>query len=101
MTNPNNVAHGTLTASAVSTVTLNNSGAVEVVNRTGTAEIYFTVGLNGNSPATPTIGGNDCYVVPAGVCSYTVEFPAGEGPIVVELISAGAESFTVVVGAPT
>ena len=91
--------HSTLTASTVDTVTLNDGTEyVTVVNRGGTDEIYFTVGTPTNEPPSPTVGGNDTYVLPAALGSLRV---ASEiGPIVVKLISNGAMAYSVEVIAP-
>jgi hypothetical protein len=84
------VRHGTLVATTVTTVTLGQDwDYLEVVNRNGTAEIYFTVG-----GATPTVGGADCEVVPAAIGAVEVKVNAA-GPTVVKLISAGTPAYTV------
>lgn len=90
-----NVAyHGTLSASTVDTITVAQAGVtVEVINRTGTAEIYFTV--NG---ATPTVGAADTFVVPSAVMSYVVTNNGAQA--VVRLISSGAEAYSVVGAQP-
>lgn len=82
--------HLTLVAATVAEVTLpTNAGRVEVLNRTGTAEVYFTV--NG---AVPTVGGDDTHVLPAAISS--VEVPRTRGSnVVVKLISSGTPSVSV------
>lgn len=91
--------HETLAASAVDQVTLTAPiGEVTVLNRTGTAEIYFTVGTANNTPGTPSAGGSNCYVLPAAVSSVTVQVEAGsvrDCSLLVYLISAAAESYSV------
>jgi hypothetical protein len=100
--NPDFAIHEALVANAVTTVVLNNGQNVKVINRTGTDEIYFNVGKNdsGNDqqvPADPTVGGDDCYVVPAVMgASEKIEF--GPGPVTVQLISASIQSFSVITG---
>lgn len=92
---------GTLVASTVTTVTLTNArGRIRVVNRGGTADIWFTIAGSGQTPAVPTVGGNDCYCAPgvAGA-SEVVEAPAA--PVVVSLISSGTPTFTVEAEPPT
>ncbi len=83
--------HGTLVANTVTQVTVQTGRHIQVINRSGTAEIYFTV--NG---VTPTVGGSDCYVVPAAIMSQTV----GAAPqnVVVSLISTGTPTFSVIGG---
>jgi len=84
------IVHGTLVAATVTTVTLDSDhNSVEVMNRSGSAEIFFTVdGTN------PTVGGNDCDVLPAAINS--IEAPAfKKGATVVKLISSGTPTFSV------
>ena len=90
---------GTLVANTVTVVQVEMLGGVEVVNRTGSGEIWFTFGAPGQ-PATPTVGGAGCFCVPAAVCAYGVPWPEPTAnpsmEIEVQLISASAESFAVV-----
>lgn len=90
----NTAYHSTLVASTVDTVTLNDGEEyVTLVNRSGSAEIYATVGTSAVPPATPTVGGNDTYVLPAAIGSLRV---AGQiGPTVVKLISSGTPTYSV------
>jgi hypothetical protein len=92
------IKHGTLVASTVATVTLDlvDSGRivsrqkrVEVINRDGAAEIYFTV-----DGTTPTVAGDDCFVLPAAMGSLEVGAPKGT-PTVVKLISSGTPTYSV------
>lgn len=84
------IVHGTLTANQVATVTLDEPyELVEVLSRNGAAEIYFR--LDGQSP---TVGGNDCQVVPAAVGSVVVG-GITTAPTVVTLISVGSPTYTV------
>jgi hypothetical protein len=91
--------HETLTASTVDQVTLTGQAVeVTVLNRTGTAEIYFTAGSADYPPATPSVGASNCYVMPAAIGSVTVQVPAADisvGSLLVYLISSGAESYSV------
>jgi hypothetical protein len=85
--------HGTLVASTVASVLITGAdGTVEVINRSGSAEIYFTV--NG---VVPTVGGTDCFVVPAAIGSYVVVSSASP---TVQLISSGTPTFSVVGAQP-
>lgn len=82
--------HITLVAATVATVNLAvNASRVEVVNRSGSAEVYFTV--NG---ATPTVGGDDTHVLPAAIGSVEVPDEIG-GDVVVKLISSGTPTVSV------
>lgn len=93
---------GTLTANTISSVTLpepTQKGAgvphsVEVMNRTGSAEIWFTIGLDGDTPADPVANADGAFCVPASVCSYEVEYPSGwQSQATVKLLSTGAQAF--------
>lgn len=91
--------HSTLVASTVDTVTLDKGAEyITVVNRSGAAEIYFTVGTTVTPPAAPTVGGNDTYVLPAATSSVRVA--SGIGPIEVQVISAGTPTYSVEVITP-
>lgn len=82
--------HAVLSPGVADTVTLTvDWPQVEVLNRNGAAEIYFTV-----DGAVPTVGGDNTYVVPSAVASQVVGSPAS-GRTVVRLISSGAASYTV------
>lgn len=84
------IQHGTLVSNQVTTVTLDaNYRNVEVLNRSGTAEIYFTV-----DGAVPTVGGADCQVLPAVVSVREVDSRAS-GTTVIRLISSGTPTWTV------
>lgn len=90
-------SHGTLTANVVTTVTLTHvSEKVSVVNRSGAAEIYFNVYTVGAAPADPTVGGDDCYVLPATSSVYDVS--VGSASVTVKLISSGTPTFSVLGG---
>lgn len=81
--------HVTLVANTVATLSFPASTKVEVVNVDGAAAVYFTT--NG---ATPTVAGDGCYVVTAGVGAYvTVDTGSGASPV--SLISAGAPKVSV------
>jgi hypothetical protein len=86
--------HGQLAANTVDVVTMNADWeSIQVVNRSGTAEIYFTV-----DRATPTVGGPDCYVLPAclGVATPTgINFNA---VTVIQLISSGTPTYSIIGG---
>ncbi len=85
------IKHAQLAAATVDTVTLSADYAeVEVVNRTGDAEIFFTV-----DGATPAVAGNDTHVLPAAIGGVTVNPNADGGNTVVKLISAGTPKYTV------
>lgn len=99
------VTHASLTGNVVSTVTVTSADAqsgwtatgdqprskVGVMNRTGTAAVYFTT-----DGTAPTVGGANCYVLPAGAIGelVVVDETAGTGGTV-KLISASAQDITV------
>lgn len=79
--------HVTLTASTVSTVTLDvDYNSVEVVNVNGTAAVYFTV-----DGSTPTVKGAGTIVLPAAIGGVTV-FNASRA---IKLISTGTPDVSV------
>lgn len=91
----NNVAaSGTLTASTVATITLNDAmDSISVMTQAATG-IYFTVGADGVTPTAPTVGGADCYATPP-VAGGVTTVRAPQEPVVVSMISAGAAGYTV------
>ncbi len=86
-----NVRHQTLVAATVATVNLTTNGSrIEVVNRSGTAEVYFTT-----DGSTPTVGGNDCHVLPAAIGAVEVADDTAGANSVVKLISSGTPAVSV------
>jgi len=91
MANP--LAPVTLTAATVSTQTVDDGfDHIEVLNITGTAEVYFTV-----DGTTPTVGGAGCYVVPATIAALEVvaRDTHGQRARTVKLISSGTPKVSV------
>lgn len=85
--------HITLVAATPATVVLElgrDEGQIEVINVDGLASIYFTV--NGS---TPTVEGDDTYVLPAAIGSVAVASHAVSGTHTVKLISAGTPKVSV------
>jgi hypothetical protein len=86
--------HNTLTAATVDTITLSSQyNRVEILNRSASGDIFITV-----DGSTPTVGGNDTYVVPAtGVGTFVNPNWTNEPPIstVVKLISSGTPAYSV------
>jgi hypothetical protein len=86
--------HGTLVAATVDTVTLSRVyGRVQVLNRGGASEIYWTT--NGSNP---TVGGDDCFVVASvvGASDTRANSQAQSNTCVVKLISSGTPTYSVV-----
>lgn len=81
----------TLVGAAVSTVTMNRDYEyIEVINVTGSAEVYFTVtGVN------PTVGGNDCECLPAVANARQTVRAFGTAAQAVKVISTGTPKVTV------
>jgi hypothetical protein len=90
----NRAVHNTLAATTVDTITLTAQyNRVEVLNRSATGDIFVT--LDGS---TPTVGGNDTFVVPAtGVGNFVNPASTSQPPTstVVKLISSGTPSYSV------
>ena len=88
--------HSTLTASTVDVVTLSRGTVfVEVYNRAaaGGADIYVTTG----SSASPTVGGNDCYIItPQSSDTLPTYRLQGSDSNVVRLISSGTPAYSVI-----
>jgi hypothetical protein len=77
----------TLTASVVTTVSLDAPGPVEVLHLNGTGIVEFIV----NEGATnPTVGGDDQWVVAPVIGASKVVRGSGSGTTVVKLISNDA-----------
>ena len=86
--------HATLTAATVETITFSvDVVSVEVVNRDGTAEIYFTI-----DGTTPVAGADDTEVVPAAVGAAQKLGSPGSRWVTdtVKLISTGTPKYSVV-----
>lgn len=82
--------HRTLVASTVDRLTFgSNFVQVEVVNRDGAAEIYFTV-----DGTDPTVGGTNTHVLPAAIGAVVVA-ASKRATTVVRLISSGTPAYSV------
>lgn len=83
--------HDTLTAATVKTVTLAQKNADHVVVHfiSGTGPIYFTV-----DGATPTVAGDDTYVVHSNLPVRSVQIPTTDS-VDVKLISTTADGYSV------
>ncbi len=90
------IRHGTLVAITVTEVELpnRNFGTIEVMNRSGSAEIYFLVLNPANSSTDPTIGGENCEVLPAAISALQVNAP-DPAPVTVKLISSGTPTYSI------
>jgi hypothetical protein len=88
--------HATLVASTVDTVTINQPASFFLVSNRAVsgAPIYFTVGDTLATTATPTVEGDDTYVIPIGI---TMAIPFDGTPSYCKLISADAQAYSVMV----
>lgn len=98
------VEHRTLVAATVTTVTLTLAepvgdllsfatpakGKVGVASVSGASRVYFTT-----DGSTPTVGGANCYVLPAALCELVVADETAGGTAVVKLISSGTPDVSV------
>lgn len=81
------IVHVTLTADQVEDVELDaDYPRVEIVKLDADDEIYGRAG--GDHTAEPTVAGDDCFVLPAAICSLEVDVN-GRGATHVKLISSG------------
>lgn len=91
--------HGTLVADTVTTISDIGTGIadveqVDVLNRDGTAEIYFTV-----DGTDPTVEGDNTEVLPAAIGALSVPVETTAKPTV-KLISSGTPKYSVRVSWP-
>lgn len=83
--------HVTLTATVVATVEMDAPyETTEIVNRDGTAEVYFT-----RDGSTPTVGGDNTEVLPAAICGIVLPYDSDEADVV-KMISAGTPKVSVI-----
>jgi hypothetical protein len=87
-----NAKHATLTAATLKTIKLSAvTERVTVVNRDGADAVYFRA-----DSVTPTVEGDDCYVLPAAIGSMNIPCEAStEGYTEVRIISAGTPKISV------
>ena len=78
----------TLVSGQVDTITLNGSGSTLRVQTNSTSvPVSFTVAQPGGTPATPTDGGDNCYVA---INSYsTFDLPWSGNGCVIKVIATG------------
>lgn len=82
--------HATNNGSAVDVVTLDeNYGVVDVLNRSTTATLWVRPDSDG---VDPTVGGDDCYVVPPGGAAL-IGVP--EGTTVIRLLGDASCAYSV------
>ncbi len=86
------IRSGALTAGVVATVTLSgNFEEVEILNRSGTDEIWYT--LDGSDPSED---GNDIDILPATISSTThLLNTTSESSLIIKLLSNSLGSYTI------
>jgi len=77
----------TLVANTVDTITLTGSGTNLHVWQTSTTPIYFTTAQPGQTPATPTVAGDNTIGIFNN--NNSTDFPWSGNGIVIKVISAG------------
>lgn len=89
----------TLSANAADLVLLTApASSIVVTNETGTAPIYFTVSEPGGPCPVPTVGGVNCYCAASVAGAQVAVRHYGTYGAVVQLISSGTPTYSVVVG---
>lgn len=87
--------YATLVSNTVDTITLTGTGkSIRFVTTSGTSHAYFTVAPTGQTPATPTVAGDDTYVTVHSAPGY-VEIPWNGGGAVIKIISSGTPTIGV------
>lgn len=91
----NTAKHATLGVSVVDSVLLNNpTSFLLILNRASSGNpIYYTFGDPEKGVSTPTVGGDDSYVVGAG---QTVSVPTDGSSQLVKLISNTAQPYSII-----
>jgi hypothetical protein len=77
----------TLVAAQVDTITLTGTGTVLHAWQTSTTPIYFTTAQPGQTPETPTVGGDNTIAIMNN--NNSTDFPWNGNGIVIKVISAG------------
>ena len=82
----------TTVAAQVDTLTLTGTGkTLRVTGRSGTTHTFFTTAPLGETPATPTSSGDDCFV---GEPTSTIDYPWNGSGAVIKLINSGISTLT-------
>ena len=82
----------TTVAAQVDTLTLTGAGkTLRIIGRSGTTHTFFTTAPLGETPATPTAAGDDCYVTEH---TTTIDYPWNGSGVVIKLINSGISTLT-------
>jgi len=82
----------TTVADQVDTITLTGAGkTLRIIGRSGSTHTFFTTAPLGQTPATPTVTGDNCYVT-----EHTghIDYPWNGSGAVIKLINAGITAST-------
>jgi len=82
----------TTVADQVDTITLTGAGkTLRIVGRSGSTHTFFTTAPLGETPATPTVSGDNCLVADH---SGTIDYPWNGSGAVIKLINSGIATLT-------
>ena len=82
----------TTVAAQVDTLTLSGTGkTLRIIGRSGSTHTFFTTAPLGQTPATPTSAGDDCYVTEH---TGTIDYPWNGSGAVIKLINSRIASVT-------
>jgi hypothetical protein len=85
----------TLVANTVDTITLTGTGnSIRLATTASTSFAYFTIAPTGQTPATPTVAGDNTYVTAPSAPGY-VDIPWNGGGAVISIISSGTPTIGV------
>lgn len=85
----------TLVANTVDTITLSGTGnTIRFLTTSGTSHAYFTISSLSNTPATPTVAGDNTYATAHAAPGY-IDIPWNGGGAVISIISSGTPSIGV------
>jgi hypothetical protein len=86
--------HLTTVANQVDTVTLTGTGTkLRVAVRSGTAHVFFhPETLYGATPATPTVAGDNCYIIDP---SLPLDYPWSGTGVQLKLIAGGIDTISI------
>jgi hypothetical protein len=82
----------TTVADQVDTITLTGAGkTLRITGRSGSTHTFFTTAPLGQTPATPTASGDNCYVAEH---TGTIDYPWNGSGAVIKLINSGITTLT-------
>lgn len=79
-------------ASTVDTVNFSRRGSNLLLTNRGQSDIYWCWASEGGTAATPTVGGDDCYILPVGM---QIGYDMDAGTVAqIKLIAVAAMSYS-------